>query len=264
MSDDFADSLREPDDARSTWLPPLAWSLFILLALIAFELTAQPAVSAVVLCCKFGWNDLRTGVWLRRRDPWPARGRACSWFCFAWALAKIALAAFVSAEVVFVLIHVIERNGPAPVNPPNSFIGVALLLLIAMPVAAFFAAVGCVVARRGRIRVWIDPSLHRARETGHWPPEFTEPRQDDLSNRAAWARAAMLAVMFVLNLTLCVVLVLAFHPVLSIVVGGAGLIATIALCTNTVARHPAECWGIARALEFHAPDSLEPDTLADV
>lgn len=258
MSDDFADTLRDSnDDAHSTWLPPLAWSLFILLAFLAFELTAQPAVSAVVLCCKVGWSDLRTGLWLRRRDPWPARGRACSWFCFAWGLAKISVVAIVSGMAIFVLVHAMEGNGPAPVKPPHSLIGVMLLLLTAIPVAAFLAAAGCIVARSHRIRVWIDPSLNRARENGHWPPEFTEIRQDGLSNRAAWARASMLGVLVALNLTLCVVLALVHQPVLAIVVGVTGLSATITLCTNTVANNPVECWDIAHDPEFNASDILE-------
>jgi hypothetical protein len=244
MSDDFADFAREQDETRSTWLPPLAWSLIVLLAFLAFELTAQPAISAVVLCCKFGWNDLKTGVWLRRRDPWPARGRACSWFCWAWGLTKVALAAFVCGILVVVLEAILEGNGAGQRGlPPHSFIGAITLLLIAMPVETLIATVGCVVARKAQVRVWIGNPLHRARETGQWPPLFPLLRLDNVHNGAVWARAAMIAVLIAINLTLSVIVALALHPVIGVFAFGAGLVAAIALTRGAVASDPRECWG---------------------
>src|SRR5205823_1721793 len=44
-----------------------------------YELTTQPALGAVAVCLKFGWEDFRTARWLRRRDPNRRRGRACFW-----------------------------------------------------------------------------------------------------------------------------------------------------------------------------------------
>ena len=67
----------------SVWNRALVWSTLALVAWVGFELTAQPAVVAAVFCSKVGWNDFLTAVWLRRRDPHPGRGRACSWFCLS-------------------------------------------------------------------------------------------------------------------------------------------------------------------------------------
>jgi len=58
---------------------------------VVYELTRQPALGAVAVCLKFGWEDFSAARWLWRRDPDRARGRCCSWLYFAWGLWKTAI-----------------------------------------------------------------------------------------------------------------------------------------------------------------------------
>src|SRR5947209_18895965 len=61
------------------WHGPFTWTGLLAVGWVLYELTAQPAVGAVAVCLKFGWEDFRTALWLRRRDPDRRRGRACFW-----------------------------------------------------------------------------------------------------------------------------------------------------------------------------------------
>ena len=67
------------------------WPVITIAALVAFELTASPTLSALLLCCHFGSEDWLTGVWLWRNDPHLGRGRACAWFSFARAVTRTLL-----------------------------------------------------------------------------------------------------------------------------------------------------------------------------
>ncbi|MGI9427436.1 MAG: hypothetical protein ACR2NM_02180, partial [Bythopirellula sp.] len=66
-------------------LPPTAFDrlllpLLLLLAWLAFELTANATLSLVLACLKFGMNDFRTAAWLWQADPHRSRARACAAF----------------------------------------------------------------------------------------------------------------------------------------------------------------------------------------
>ena len=71
-----ADSQRR----ESRLVPGLVWFILISTGWVLFELTANPALSAVVACLKFGWNDSLTARWMRRTDPNRARGGTYFWF----------------------------------------------------------------------------------------------------------------------------------------------------------------------------------------
>ena len=83
MHDISETTVDEPFLPQPGWNRALVWSTLALVAWVGFELTAQPAVVAAVVCSRCGWKDLLTALWLRRRDPHRGRGRACSWFCLS-------------------------------------------------------------------------------------------------------------------------------------------------------------------------------------
>ena len=72
----------EPDRRSGRWLHLSAW----VVALVVFEVTADPSLVVVVGCSKFGWAQLRAARWLRRNDPNTRRGKACRWFYVSWGL----------------------------------------------------------------------------------------------------------------------------------------------------------------------------------
>src|SRR5262245_49615175 len=102
-----------PGEARRRrW--PFGWLGLLALAWVLREMTHQPALAAVALCLKFGWEDFATARWLLRTDPFRRRARACSWLYFAWGLWKTALVAFLMS-VAFAVVA--PRAPPQPNGP---------------------------------------------------------------------------------------------------------------------------------------------------
>jgi hypothetical protein len=134
---------------KRAWNSAFLWSIAALAGWLAFDLTAEPAVAAAVLCCRFGWNDLPTAVRLRLCDPDRARGRAFSWFYLASATMKVFLSACALTALIAEVVVFIERHRPQP-NPnalmPDAIWGPLLLMAVAMPLAALLALVGILSA----------------------------------------------------------------------------------------------------------------------
>jgi len=79
----------------------IGWILMIGLAFLVFELTADPSLAVVLGCMKLGSSDLRVARWLRRADPDPVRGCACSWFYVSLAILRIGFMAFLIMFCLF-------------------------------------------------------------------------------------------------------------------------------------------------------------------
>src|SRR5690606_5475257 len=84
---------------RSLWL---SLPFLLVVSWACYELTSQPSLAAMLLCLKFGWEDFRTGWWLRRTDPLRPRGAAGFWLYTSWGLWKAVLAALAMMVVVVV------------------------------------------------------------------------------------------------------------------------------------------------------------------
>jgi hypothetical protein len=168
---------------RSRWISPLTWSVLSLLALLVFELTAQPTLSAVVMCSKLGWENLLTGLWLRRVDPNRGRGAACFWFSLLVGTFKICMTAFGLSVVIIIAMNVSgeARPGPGGVHKGSSlFLSLFCLAIVTEVLLAFFGLPACIHAKRHKVKVWISPMLHRARRAGQWPP--ADPSDLDRAN----------------------------------------------------------------------------------
>lgn len=162
---------------RSQRLSQIVWPIFALLALLAFELTADAALACLVLSTKFGWQNALTAIWLRRRDPHRARGLACCWFELVIGAAKILFGTFaLSTTIVAACVIWFANNKgvrvPAWVDQLLTawFSGAFKVMGGAMIATALLGCAGCVYARRHRIKVWISPALHAARRADQWPP----------------------------------------------------------------------------------------------
>jgi hypothetical protein len=148
----------------------LAWIPFGLLALLLFELTADPALSAVVACFKLGGSDFLTAFWLRRVDSNKPRGRATAWFLVAMGFLKVGAAALlVSVLAVFITVW-LQKNAPAGNAPPRSVIGCLLLVFSCYVMTLLFSWVAIASACWNGVRVWADAKASLARKRKAWPP----------------------------------------------------------------------------------------------
>jgi hypothetical protein len=148
------------------------WPAVALAAWLILELTASPALPAVVLCLRRGSDDFLTGMWLWSTDPTRGRGRACAWFSFARGVTRIVVMAGILTVVVVKFMEFQNWLRGAPLRQDDSQWLSACFWLMAtgLPVATLLALIACASARRHSVKVWLDPGLHAARLARQWPP----------------------------------------------------------------------------------------------
>ena len=179
------------ETTEQQWPERMVMPALLCLAWLLFELTANPALSVMVACLRFGWEDFRTACWLLRVDPTPARAKTGFWFYLASGVWKTAL-----VPVIAVLILGISWGLFAPrAIRMDGAAAQQVLSALAMGAGASAAlvllvAIGVVQALLGNVRIWVHHDLHRSRRGNHWPPEWTRPVwQHDNRGRAILATA---------------------------------------------------------------------------
>jgi len=265
------------DKNESTERVPGAWSNVIVVSLLValgwliFELTAQPALGAVAVCAKFGWNDFRTAWWLRRRDLNRRRAAACFWLFVASAFWKMAIGAFVLLFVYGFAGSMLQPQQPA--NQPGQLMDALVPVFIAMSLTWLlgFGLSGLATARalwlslRFRIKLWLDPTVQHARRYDIWPP-VGSANNGNRAHLLVWT--TLFVIYFLLLLVAIVVLVAqvqhwpgwqeAFIVLLmaTVILGAIlMLVARDLLATRILARYPAECWGYGNhEAEEHSDD----------
>jgi len=264
MSDNPAEAPEdvEPPD-RLPWLTPLAWSLLSLLALLVFELTAEPALSAVVLSSKAGWQDLLTALWLRRVDPNAGRGAACFWFSLMVGVMTICGVAF-CLTIAIIVVTVIWVNMGLPVAAvfARHTIGRSIVALFGVTcvtevLVALLGLTGCIVARRHNVKVWVSPMLHRARLAGQWPPfDASAPDLKNTGDRIL-VPAIAIAVIGVVFGTLVLVLGTPLPAVPVVLLALVAAAALVWLSRGVTATTISECWPEAQTpAEAHETDGI--------
>ncbi len=160
----------QPDRRSGRWLHLSAW----VVALVVFEVTADPSLVVVVGCSKFGWAQLRAARWLRRNDPNTRRGKACRWFYVSWGLWRISLvAALLMYVVIYAFLGLQHALGVAAMpgdTPPAQFITAALIVMFGLVSSTLTSIVGVTLALRSRVRIWVGQAGLDAFRSGTWPP----------------------------------------------------------------------------------------------
>jgi hypothetical protein len=249
------------------WLSPLVWSALGLLAFIVYEATMQPALASAMLCVKFGWEDFRTAFWLKRKDPYRPRGKACRALYLASGLWRVSISA---TALFFVFIAIEAKPAPRPQAGQPNAAGAALVPFL----TAFFGycllalttcrALG--LALYHGIKFWLDPAVHRARRQQIWPPSLV--CKEKLNRINGLLLVAMFVIFFPLVLLAIIAGAIIANAILGpiqFVVGIGGLsagtfgipIAMLALkdfiCRRIVARTPDECWERLELIEPGQP-----------
>ena len=258
MPDDFPDSSQNE-------VPPSRKSLFLWLAAFGFAtsvflLTNSPLLAAIYPYLRAGWPSFSTGCWLRRVDPWPARGRAAFYFYFA-ASGFLAAAAGVATLVMMVFIEQWLQRPP----DVSQIILTMSVITGGLATSTFFGWLGIISALRHRFRVIIAPHL-RDYCHGDFAQLTTIPGMSVL-NLASFVMliaivVPMLAVWFIAMLAITVPQPGRPEPAPWLVsVLGLSLLAIPVACVlilayvsaRIIARSPLECWGAAPPLEEADP-----------
>jgi hypothetical protein len=233
----------EAEAGQSRWRLPFTWLGLLALAVLVIELTHQPALGAIAICLKFGWEDFLAARWLWRHDPDLWRRRGTFWLYLAWGLWKTAVVAFLMS-VGFAA--VVPRN-PQGAAPPalHEFISTFLTTLAGFGLSTLMTVLAILCAWRGGVRLWLDSAVHRARRLDCWPPA---PLCEGRTNRLGHLLLSALGLVFLVAL----VVLLAAAPggpggflvcfVLSITAPVTMLVCRELISRKVWADSPYECW----------------------
>lgn len=232
------------------------WLIVFAISVGVFALTYSPLLAMTLPYLRAGWPAFQTACWLRKADPWPARGRVGFYFHLAMAGFRAAVA----GVVALVLMVVIEQNlqRQADLNQ----VMIALCVIMAGAGLSFsFGGWGTVIALRNRVRIFVVSDLKHFCH-GDFSQIARLPTLKFHLNPANYVMAVALAAP---TLTLWFVAVLLAMPkpdvrdppvgafgllLLSLPVLGILIIALlIFLSGRMIARTPLECWGAAPPVE---------------
>ncbi len=153
-------------DAARAWPSGLVWIIVAGTAWLLFELHANSSLVAVVACLKFGWYDFRNGLWLWRRDPIAQRGQTHFWFYLALAFWKISLTAVALTFGIWLVTSSLRLAFPGA-----EILGALFALWVSCGLATLSTWIGCYLAWRRGMKVWVDSTVSWFRKRQIWPPE---------------------------------------------------------------------------------------------
>ncbi len=251
-----------PDEApllspRDRWLARMAILGAAIAALVAFELTSEPAISVWLFCLKFGFGDFHNAVWLFRRDRFQSR----RWINSLWHLAAGFYRIFFAALAFIIVVVLALAFFPAINQELLGGKGMAHETKVAgrVVVAMFFPAGICgalavLWSLAARHKAWVGKVVSRARRTSVWPPSLAQAQGFEV-NRArlvavfsalfVWAATVFLGTRFLesfignspfASILLCVALL----------ISGAALLLSFRdyLLPRILAPSPSYCWPI--------------------
>lgn len=249
-----------PRKPRSRFAFLFTWTGLFMLGWLIYELTSKAALGVLAFCVKFGWEDLCTAVWLRRKDPIRSRAKVGFWVYVASGLWKAAVTGFVLAMIVVAVFG----DGPK-----DELEQAALMVVLGFPASAFATFRALALAWWYGQKIWLSGGVHAWNRYSRWSP----PAPRDLNKaRTVMRSSTLVAIAFYI-----VIFILLIDPkpaprqqptefeilMISLLMGSVP-ISLFALCVRVeqavVAESPDACWG--RALtqnsfeEHHGSENL--------
>jgi hypothetical protein len=222
---------------------------------LIYEVTAQPALAAMAMCLKFGWDDYLTAHWLRRTDPDRNRGRACYWLYASSGLWKVAITGLGMILLILALVTIIKVRGNQARQLLPMLAAAGFTLTIGFGLSALTSYYSVWLARKHRVRLWLNGAVARARQHNEWPPLY------GWDNRVMVLMVTtMISTCLFLIPTVLVLFCLAFDQVIpdraKAAVLGVGMLISLMFVLpmfwlklremtfrRFFAGHPADCWG---------------------
>ena len=231
------------------WRRASHWPTIALLSLALLILTLNPLWVGFSPYVRAAWPALRTGVWLKKADPWKARGTVGLLFHFCLALLSAGASGLVSVLVTVIATAITQEQ-------PNlfAFMVAILIILLGCLLSSVLGWMGVAIAFHHRVRIFAMPNLYtvcqgdfaRART---WGPARLHANLANIVRGVATI-VPCLAIWFVAMLATIprnpadqpqpiAVVLLGVLPLLAI----ACLIITVVISNRIMASSPAECWG---------------------
>lgn len=242
---------REPQPEGSGrkwfWTNSFVWGALLTLAWKIYEATSNRSLGIVVLCTKFGWDDLLTGWWILRRDPDSGRGRTCFMFYLASSIWRTTVAAFLMCGGILTLQVLLNQRAGDLLK------GVGTTALIGVSLLAIVPLFALISARITGTRVWIDNAAHDSRRSNAWPPASSQVN--------FVANLLFPALLLPIPLTAVVSFRLGALPML-VLMFGEGLLMW-SLFRRVAASTPEECWGSEDARQDFEDEDVEVGEIED-
>jgi hypothetical protein len=245
------------------------WLLLLMLAWLIYELTARPALAIVVCCFKFGWEDLRTALWLRRRDLRRGRAWASCLLYLAFGLWKTAC---IACLLMLMMVPLFEMAKQAPFagrwqlnqDLAEQAAVIGIVLCVGLCLASITTLLAVTLGAWSGCKLWVDGQVHWDRRENRWPPSNTNWLER--KNRGLWLALPSL-ILLVLALTIPALVSIAgpirgklgdilIAAILTIQIGLSIVILVVRdfLSRRIFARSPGDCW----TLVLPRGDEIEP------
>jgi hypothetical protein len=233
----------------------LTLPVLFLMAWLIFEVTHNPALAAMAMCLKFGWEDFRTALWLKRTDPERGRGAACCWLYVASGLWQTAIIGVAMALLTVVIAELIQIKQQGQGNLLQLFMGAVFAILFGFVFSTVSTYIALGYAHRHGVRPWLNGAVHIARRHGHWPPLYGQ------HNRVMILVLTTVIITFVILVPVLLILgAIVLRPIIPVpFLAGLGFVvplffyvvllpASLIIVINLrrqgfFAQHPADCWG---------------------
>jgi len=228
------------------------WWVVIGIALIIQWMTGNPLLTLVLPYVRAALPALRTGLWLKQVDPWPARGTV-------GLLIHLGLAGFLAGAtglvsvVAFVVIEDARRQNGGPAPPMTQAVIGLVTILLGATIASLMLIAAIRIAWVHKIRIYAQANLAEA--TGG---DFANAaRQDGHSsgfNPAFYVLCVGVTLPMFVLWTAALIVIPAWIPqandlALQILQFGVPVVAFVCLMSvwrlshRILARSPEECWG---------------------
>jgi len=276
MAEQYDNEIAAENEARESRNSFLAWPVLLALGWVLYEITAQPNVAIICICLKFGWDDFRTGFWLRRTDPVRSRAWACFWLSIGSGFWRAAITATIA--IIASLWFFEPRQAPQGAARPaaGNWVpwgqGALLTAGVGFGLSALATYLALWLGLRNRIKFWLGSGVHRARRRNHWPPYEANSGLNEQNKGSGVIFTALILLDLLILLTVGILCAVVARPlpdialIVIVVLAGAGIPSLGALSIlfqrdyikrRLLASAPWQCWEASEPMKEAAQSLID-------